>query len=145
MMTMKTSLGVTAACALVLWMSAGVVRASAEPSPAAKAKAESLTGEAARKSDPGKAVVAIIKAARKGDRAAVKSLLLPEVLKDLESNPEMVLQVLSTMADETISEITIDIIDADQAKGRVGKTVGSLHESTGMTLKRVGGVWKISL
>jgi predicted lipid-binding transport protein (Tim44 family) len=124
-MTMKTGLGAIAACALVLWMSVGAVRASAEPSPAAKTNAKSLTGEAARASDPGKAVVAIIKAARKGDRTAVKNLLLPEVVKDLE--------------------ITIDIVDADQAKGRVGKTEGSVHESTGMTLKRVGGVWKISL
>jgi hypothetical protein len=144
-MTMKMGLGETAACALVLWMSAGMVRASAEPSPAPKTTTGSLTGEAARMSEPGKAVIALIKAARKGDRAAVRNLLLPDVVKDLESNPEMVLQLLSTMADETISEITIDIVDADSAKGRVGKTAGSTHESTGMTLKRVGGVWKISL
>jgi hypothetical protein len=108
-------------------------------------KPSSLSGEAARKSEPGRAVVALITAARKGDRAAVRNLLLPEVVKDLDADAAGVMKLLSTMADPTISEITIDIVDADLAKGRVTKREGSNSESTGMTIKRVDGVWKVSL
>ena len=109
------------------------------------AKPSSLSGEAARKSEPGRAVVALINSARKGDRAAVRKLLLPEVVKDLDADAAGVMKLLATMADPTISEITIDIVDADLAKGRVTKREGSSSESTGMTIKRVDGVWKVSL
>lgn len=120
--------------------------AAAVPAKAAEAKGKALTGAAARASEPGKAVVALLTAARKGDRAAVRKLLLPEVVKDLDASPEMVMEVLKDIGDETISEITIEIVDADMAKGRVGKQRSpSLHESTGMTLKRVDGTWKVSL
>jgi len=108
-------------------------------------KPGALTGEAARRSPPGQAVVAAITAARKGDRAAVRKLLLPDVVKDLDDNPEFVLMVLSTMADEAISEITIEMEGADLASGRVTKRQGSTTESTGITIKRVDGGWKISL
>jgi hypothetical protein len=108
-------------------------------------KPASLSGEAARKSEPGRAVVALITAARKGDRAAVRNLLLPEAVKDLDADAAGVMNLLATMADPTISVITIDIVDADLAKGRVTKREGSSSESTGMTIKRVDGVWKVSL
>ena len=108
-------------------------------------KAPSLSGEAAKKSEPGRAVVALITAARKKDRSAVRALLLPDVIKDLDASPDAVMTLIATMADPTISELTIDMVDADQAKGRVTKREGSVSESTGMTIKRVDGVWKISL
>lgn len=105
-----------------------------------------LSGEAAKKSEPGKAVVALIAAARAKDKAKVRSLLLPEVVKDLDGpDGPMVMEMIATMADEAISQITIDMVGADEAKGRVGKKSGSTSESTGMTIKRVGGAWKISL
>jgi hypothetical protein len=105
-----------------------------------------LSGAAARNSEPGRAIVALIAAARKGDRTAVRNLLLPEVVKDLDGpSGAAVMELLSTMADKAVSEITVEIVDADTAKGRVTKREGSSSESTGMTVKRVGGVWKISL
>jgi hypothetical protein len=105
-----------------------------------------LSGAAARNTEPGRAIVALITAARKGDRAAVRNLLLPEVVKDLDGpDGGAVMELLSTMADKAVSEITVEIVDADTAKGRVTKREGSSSESTGMTVKRVGGVWKISL
>ena len=104
-----------------------------------------LSGEAARTSEPGRAIVALIKAARKGDRAAVRALLLPEVVKDLDASGPAVMEMLATMADPAISEITVEVVDADLAKARVTKRTGGSSESTGMAVKRVGGVWKISL
>jgi hypothetical protein len=104
-----------------------------------------LSGEAAKKSEPGKAVVALITAARAKDKAKVRALLLPEVQKDLDAAGPAVMEMIATMADATISEITIDMVGPDEAKGRVTKREGSASESTGMTIKRVGGAWKISL
>lgn len=142
MMTMTTHVLKRAAGAAVL---VAALSADGNTAPAEDPKPPTLSGEAARKSEPGRAVVALITAARKGDRAAVRNLLLPEVVKDLDANPAGVMNLLATMADPTISEITIDIVDADLAKGRVTKREGASSESTGMTIKRVAGVWKISL
>jgi hypothetical protein len=87
----------------------------------------------------GKAVVAVITAARAKDKAKVRALLLPEVQKDLDAAGPAVMEMIATMADATISEITIDMVGPDEAKGRVTKREGSASESTGMTIKRVGG------
>lgn len=104
-----------------------------------------LSGEAAKKSEPGKAVVALITAARAKDKAKVRALLLPEVQKDLDAAGPAVMDMIATMADPAISEITIDMVGADEAKGRVTKKDGSTTESTGMTIKRVAGAWRVSL
>jgi hypothetical protein len=105
-----------------------------------------LSGEAAKKSEPGKAVVALITAARAKDKAAVRKLLLPDVVKDLDGAAgPMVMELIATMADDTISQLAIQMVGADEAKGRVTKKTGSVRESTGMTIKRVDGAWKISL
>ena len=104
-----------------------------------------LAGEAAKKSEPGKAVVALIGAARAKDTAKVRALLLPEVQKDLDAAGPAVMEMIATMADDAISEITIDMVGADEAKGRVGKKTGGTSESTGMTIQRVDGVWRVSL
>jgi hypothetical protein len=126
-------------------LAAALLAGDATAAPEA-AKPASLSGEAARKSEPGRAVVALITAARKGDRAAVRALLLPEVVKDLDGPAgPAVMTMIATIADPAISELTIDMVDADLAKGRVTKREGSMSESTGMTIKRVEGVWKISL
>jgi hypothetical protein len=140
MITANLLKSVAAAAALASMLAvSGSAAARESPEPA------SLTGEAARKSEPGRAVVALITAARKGDRAAVRNLLLPDVVKDLDADAAGVMNLLANMADPAISEITIDIVDADHAKGRVTRREGSSSESTGMTIKRVAGVWKISL
>jgi hypothetical protein len=124
---------------------AAAFAASGSPAPSESPKPAPLSGEAARKSEPGRAVVALITAARKGDRAAVRALLLPEVVKDLDASPVAVMALLASMADPAISELTIELVDADLAKGRVTKHEGAVSESTGMTIKRVAGAWKISL
>ena len=109
-------------------------------------KTPPLSGAAARNSEPGRAIVALITAARKKDRAAVRNLLLPVVVRDLDGpSGAEVMEMLATMSDAAISEITVEIVDADLAKGRVTRREGASSESTGMTVKRVSGVWKISL
>jgi hypothetical protein len=115
------------------------------PAAGAQDATPQLSGEAAKKSEPGKAVVALITAARAKDKAKVRALLLPEVQKDLDAEGPAVMELIATMADDAISQITIDMVGADEAKGRVGKKMGATSESTGMTIKRVGGAWKISL
>jgi hypothetical protein len=126
-----------AAAALAVCLFAPALRAQDAKPP--------LSGEAAKKSEPGKAVVALITAARAKDAAKVRALLLPEVQKDLDAAGPAVMEMIATMADDAISEITIDMVGADEAKGRVTKREGSSSESTGMTIKRVGGAWRVSL
>ncbi len=104
-----------------------------------------LPGEAAKKSEPGKAVVALITAARAKDKAKVRALLLPEAQKDLDALGPAVMEMIAGIADASISELTIDMVGADEAKGRVTKREGSSSESTGMTIKRVEGAWRVSL
>lgn len=142
MLLRKLVCAVVVSCALAPF--AGAVRAS-ETSAPEDGKAP-LSGEAAKKSEPGRAVVALITAARKGDRDAVRKLLLPDALKDFDGPMgPMAMEMTATMADPAISELTIEMVSADEAKGRVTKRSGAMSESTGMTIKRVDGVWKISL
>jgi hypothetical protein len=114
--------------------------------PAAQEAKAPLSGEAAKKSEPGKAVVALITAARAKDKAAMRKLLLPEVVKDIDGpNGALAMEMVATMADPAISELTIEMVSPDHATGRVTKRDGASSESTGMTIKRVDGAWKISL
>lgn len=130
----------------VLASAAAVLAAGPSPAQAAEEAKAPLSGEAAKKSEPGQAVVALITAARKGDRDAVRKLLLPEVVKDIDGpDGAMAMELIATMADPAISELTVEMVSADHAQGRVTKRQGSMSESTGMTIKRVDGVWKISL
>lgn len=142
-MLMRQSVCAVVVCCVLVPL-AGAARASAAPQ-SEDAKAP-LSGEAAKKSEPGRAVVALITAARKGDRDAVRKLLLPDAAKDLDGPMgPMAMEMVATMADPAISELTIEMVGADEAKGRVTKRSGAMSESTGMTIKRVDGVWKISL
>ena len=111
----------------------------------AAAKPATLSGDAARKSEPGQAVVALFRAAHKGDRAEVRKLLLPDVLKDFDGDPNFVIGVLKDASDANVSELTIDMESATAAKGRVTVRQGSNSMSTGMTIRKIDGVWKISL
>lgn len=111
----------------------------------ATAKPATLSGDAARKSEPGQAVVALFRAAHKGDRAEVRRLLLPDVLKDFDGDPNFVIGVLKDASDANVSELTIDMESPTSAKGRVTMRQGSNSMSTGMTIRKVDGLWKISL
>jgi hypothetical protein len=78
-------------------------------------------------------------------KAAVRKLLLPEAQKDLDALEPAVMEMIAGIADATISEITIDMAGADEAKGRVTKRGSLGSESTGMAIKRVDGAWRVSL
>lgn len=109
------------------------------------AKPVTLSGDAARKSEPGQAVVALFRAAHKGDRAAVRSLMLPEVVKDMDADPKAVMLAITESSDANVSELTIEMRSPTEAKGEVTVRKGSNSMSTGMTIKKVDGVWKISM
>jgi len=137
---------------IVVWSFATAVLAFTTNSmiPAALAaqaatKPATLSGDAARKSEPGQAVVALFRAAHKGDHAEVRKWLLPDVVKDFDGDPNFVIGVLKDASDANVSELTIDMESATSAKGRVTVRQGSNSMSTGMTIKKVDGVWKISL
>jgi hypothetical protein len=136
----------------VVWSFAAVVLAftTSSMAPAALAaqsamKPATLSGDAVRKSEPGQSVVALFRAAHKGDRAEVRKLLLPDVLKDFDGDPNFVIGVLKDASDANVSELTINMESATAAKGRVTVRQASNSMSTGMTIKKVDGVWKISM
>jgi hypothetical protein len=137
---------------IVVWSFAAVLLAFATypMAPAALAsqaatKPTTLSGDAARKSEPGQSVVALFQAAHKGDRAEVRKRLLPDVLKDFDGDPNFVIAVLKDASDANVSELTIEMESATTATGRVTVRQGSNSVSTGMTIQKVDGVWKISL
>lgn len=107
----------------------------------------SMSGAAARDSAPAKAVLALYKAARAGDLAAVRKALTPESAKVLDGPQakEAMEFLKATSPDPAAAEIESVDLKGDKAEVVVVVRSKDGKESSTMNAERVGGQWKVAL
>jgi hypothetical protein len=107
----------------------------------------SMTGAAAKDSAPAKAVLALYKAARAGDVAAVRKALTPESAKTLDGPEakEAMGFLKATSPDPAAAEIESVDVKGDKAEVVVVVRSKDGKETSTMNVEKIAGQWKVAL
>lgn len=104
-----------------------------------------VSGAAAWATPQGKAVAAYLRAARAGDKAAIKRAVGPEAGAVLDT-PEgaQILEFLKESPDPAKADFDGLFIDGDSAEARLTERTREGASSSTIRLRRVGGQWMVS-
>jgi hypothetical protein len=107
--------------------------------------ASTAVGAAARETPAAKVVLAFLKAARAGDRAAMKKLMTTEAAKELDGprGAEMLEFLKSTSPDPASAEIESVNVQGNVAEVAVTEKSKDESETSRMKLVREGGQWRV--
>jgi hypothetical protein len=107
-------------------------------------RAPEATGKAAWSTPQGVAIAEYLRAARAGDKAALKRVILPERGKDLDGpQGREILQFLKLSANPKTAEFGALTVDGDTAKAEIIERSKDGSSSSRYSLKLVGGEWKV--
>lgn len=108
-------------------------------------RAADATGKAAWSTPQGKVVAEYLRAARAGDKAGLRKLLVAERAKDLDGPQAVqILEFLKLSEDPNTADFDSLTIDGDSAEAVIATRTKDGASSSRYKLARVGGVWKVS-
>ena len=108
-------------------------------------RAPDVSGKAAWNTPQGKVIAEYLRAARAGDKAGLKRVLIAERAKDLDGpQAAQILDFLKLSADPKTAEFDGLTIDGDSAEANIAERTKDGASSSRYKLQRVGGVWKVA-
>ena len=107
-------------------------------------RAADASGKAAWNTPQGKVIAEYLRAARAGDKAALKRVIIAERAKDLDGpQAAQILEFLKLTADPKTAEFDSLIVDGNTAEARITERSKDGASSSNYKLRLVGGVWKM--
>ena len=110
------------------------------------ARTPDATGKAAWETPQGKAIAEFLRAARAGDKTALKRVMLAEQVKALDGpDAARFLEFMKLSPNPKTAEFDSLLIDGDTAKAKIAERSKDGAASSDYTLRLINGVWLVAM